>query len=1055
MKQNEIKKMGKNNIWKTFLGLFLAICIIVSMQSGYVYASGSYTSDWQRWSQGASSYSAMKYGCRVTAYAKMLAEAGCTGFGNPDGFFEWGKSKGYFRASDTCELTSIGTAPVTYVNGNGGTASLVGRQSLSGNKTTDANTIMNLINQGYYVVLTCSAHSAYVGREASLSQGTAVILDSWASKTVGPSFQYKKYTQYTFTTANYFRIENNSAKNNPQGSFDGAVGGVGKVRVTGWTFDPNDVARSIPVHIYIGGPAGSGEGHAVTANTARGDVDNVYHVGLYHGFDVTLNTSFVGTQQVYVYAINIGAGDNVLLGSKTVHIDADTTAPTISDIQIVDKNRDGYTITCKVEDAGGVAKVQFPTWTTYGDQDDLTANWWESASCRGTQNGTTWSYRVNTSDHNNEEGHYNTHIYAWDAAGNSSCAHVNGIYIDRTAPVISEVEIVDMDATGYTVICKVEDAGGEVTKVQFPTWTVENGQDDLTENWINNPSCTGTRNGAVWSYRVNDSAHNFERGTYRTHIYAWDSYGNSQSAGSCYEINNIELQNDYQPVSTITSEGHTYRLYNDCLTWEKAKVKCEELGGHLVTITSAEEQDAVAGLLSGQARIGYWIGGKKDGGSTWVTGEEFSYSNWDPGEPNETDGEDKYGIYTDRMTWNDWTNTRQGLGFICEWDGGQSKEQETVTFSIDAFDNLDYTFPTIDGGTASTKALSEKDVTLLVFGRTTCASTWLTLKNIAESSFVHDPKVSVIYVDIEGADAETVKACIDKYAQLSGDVGQYRRGCDKIIFCHDAENKNEEARKMYHTLSGKWGTIYLPMTVIIDKNNIVREMLTNVQTADEILPVVNQVIIKGNEAERDGDQKGDMDKKEDTDKDEDTDKKEDADEKPRIVRPENVCLSSTSLTWNGKTQTPGVIARDGSGKVISAANYTVAYSNNKNVGQAFVVVTFKNGYSGTIKKTFIIKPKGTSISRLTAKKKGFVLKWKKQKSQTTGYEIQYSASSKFKGAKILKNIKLKTTSKKVTKLKAGKKYYVRMRTYKAVKVNGKSAKIYSDWSKAKKVVTKK
>lgn len=133
----------------------------------------------------------------------------------------------------------------------------------------------------------------------------------------------------------------------------------------------------------------------------------------------------------------------------------------------------------------------------------------------------------------------------------------------------------------------------------------------------------------------------------------------------------------------------------------------------------------------------------------------------------------------------------------------------------------------------------------------------------------------------------------------------------------------------------------------------------------------------------------------------------------------------------------------------------MTYNDNKNVGQATATITFKNGYSGTIKKTFTIKPKGTSISKISASKKGFTVKWKKQKSQTTGYELQYSTSSKFKGAKTLKNIKAKATSKKVTKLKARKKYYVRIRTYKTVKVNGKSTKVYSGWSKAKKVVTKK
>ena len=71
-------------------------------------------------------------------------------------------------------------------------------------------------------------------------------------------------------------------------------------------------------------------------------------------------------------------------------------------------------------------------------------------------------------------------------------------------------------------------------------------------------------------------------------------------------------------------------------------------------------------------------------------------------------------------------------------------------------------------------------------------------------------------------------------------------------------------------------------------------------------------------------------------------------------------------------------------------------------------------------------------------------------TQTTGYQLQYSTSSKFKGAKTVTITKNKTTSKKISKLKAKKKYYVRVRTYKTV---GKT-KYYSSWSKVKSVKTK-
>ena len=76
---------------------------------------------------------------------------------------------------------------------------------------------------------------------------------------------------------------------------------------------------------------------------------------------------------------------------------------------------------------------------------------------------------------------------------------------------------------------------------------------------------------------------------------------------------------------------------------------------------------------------------------------------------------------------------------------------------------------------------------------------------------------------------------------------------------------------------------------------------------------------------------------------------------------------------------------------------------------------------------------------------------KKQATQTTGYQLQYGTSSKFKGAKTATITKNKTVSKAISKLKAKKKYYVRIRTYKTV---GKQ-KYYSDWSKSVKVTTKK
>lgn len=103
------------------------------------------------------------------------------------------------------------------------------------------------------------------------------------------------------------------------------------------------------------------------------------------------------------------------------------------------------------------------------------------------------------------------------------------------------------------------------------------------------------------------------------------------------------------------------------------------------------------------------------------------------------------------------------------------------------------------------------------------------------------------------------------------------------------------------------------------------------------------------------------------------------------------------------------------------------------------------------------RPKGTAISKITAKKKGFIVKWKKQAGQVSGYEIACSTSKKFpkKGTTVVTVGNAKTVSRTVSGLKAKKKYYVRIRTYRSEKADGKTKKVYSGWSKVKTVTTKK
>ena len=160
----------------------------------------------------------------------------------------------------------------------------------------------------------------------------------------------------------------------------------------------------------------------------------------------------------------------------------------------------------------------------------------------------------------------------------------------------------------------------------------------------------------------------------------------------------------------------------------------------------------------------------------------------------------------------------------------------------------------------------------------------------------------------------------------------------------------------------------------------------------------------------------------------------------------------SNKTYTGKSITQKPIVKLKNKILVENKDYKLSFSNNKSVGKATITITGINAYSGKISKTFNIIPKGTSLSSLSAKSKGFTAKWSKQTTQTTGYEIQYATDSDFsKNKKSIVISKNSTVSKTVSKLNAKKKYYVRIRTYKTVK----STKYYSSWSKTKTVTTKK
>lgn len=201
----------------------------------------------------------------------------------------------------------------------------------------------------------------------------------------------------------------------------------------------------------------------------------------------------------------------------------DTEKPVITDVWVDEVSNQGYTVYCKATDNTQILKVSFATWTDYNGQDDLKNEWWDKNAVMQPVSGNTYAFRVNTADHNEEAGLYTTDVYAYDTNYNYVMQRVQ-VNIDKTSPIISAY-IENVDATGYTVVCKAVD-DVEMARVCFPTWTIANGQDDLDSDWYNNCAVVGKGNDGVYTYRVNVADHNNEYGEYETHIYAYDTSGN-------------------------------------------------------------------------------------------------------------------------------------------------------------------------------------------------------------------------------------------------------------------------------------------------------------------------------------------------------------------------------------------------------------------------------------------------------------------------------------------------------------------------------------------------
>jgi len=449
----------------------------------------------------------------------------------------------------------------------------------------------------------------------------------------------------------------------PLGSVDSYGADAGSVWLNGWAFDWDNCEEQLKIDVYLD----SDFALQGTANGERSDVNGSYSgvVGSYHGFNLRINTNLTGSHRMDVYAINVGSGADKCLGYFWVDIpSADTTGPEISNVQVTNVTNEGYDVSCTVTDPSGVDKVMFPTWITREDGSNDLGDWGNDSKFVGTRDGDTWKVHINAADHENRSN-YITDIRAWDMRGNLGSylgIHVN---LDMELPVISNVQVTNVTTEGYDVSCTVTDNVG-VNRVQFPTWTDANGQDDLLSDWSINPKASGTRNGDTWTFHVSIADHNNERGKYITHIYAYDDAGNIQS--------NVNVASGVEvpvPDPTLTFDAN---------------------GGTAEFDTKQAERGAAYGALPEAWMDGYvfdgWytdaVGGDRVSSSTVYTaaGHTTLYAHWMPVASDAEQGwslQDGTLIITSQGAMQDYTSARETPWFSDRADIRKIVVQNGVT----------------------------------------------------------------------------------------------------------------------------------------------------------------------------------------------------------------------------------------------------------------------------------------------------------------------------------------------------------------------------------------
>ena len=410
----------------------------------------------------------------------------------------------------------------------------------------------------------------------------------------------------------------------PSGWTNGNVSVKVSTTVTGYTLqtstDGKAWSTTNPLTYSANGTAYArlwdGNNASAVATTNITNIDKLAPTNTAPTVATTTNKITITNKQVDQNAAN-GSGKSDLNASKTQYrlvTDTNgTTAVTGKDWQSsnvfsgLTQNTTYYVQTKVTDNAGNtttsaVATAKTGTIPTPTTGSNLTftptPSGWTNGNVSVAVSTTEKGYTLQTSTDGKTWGTTNPLTYSangtayarlWDGNNASAVATTNITNIDKTAPSFNAT-VSNVSSSGYDVIITgVSDAQSGVNRIQCPTWTESNGQDDLDGAWSTSDKSKATKQSdGSYKFRVNITDHKNENGKYITHVYGYDNVGNNKSI----------VLNATVPAVTITWNAN---------------------GGTAVNATSGKAGNAI-GTLPTTTRTGYTFAG-------WFTANKWWNSN--------------------------------------------------------------------------------------------------------------------------------------------------------------------------------------------------------------------------------------------------------------------------------------------------------------------------------------------------------------------------------------------------------------------------------------------